>query len=171
MLIRHEHNLNISFKDALHLRVSVLEPHQPPPPSGVVTIITAKLDGGFMFTAEGPHMAYTLPDGLQVNLKVQYQDAGGNSAKIDGNPVWSSSNPEVASITPTPGNPLIANLLAHSIGTAQVIVKADADLDDDEQRTLISTLDVEVVAGEAVAGVISPAGEPAPPSPGGPGRR
>lgn len=168
MLIRHEHNLNLNFKGPLRL---ILDQDPLPEPSGPVAIITTKLDGGFTLTAKGSHMAYTLPDGLQVNLKVQYQDAAGNPAHIDGNPVWSSSNPEVATITPTPGNPFIANLLAVSIGTAQVIVKADADLDDDEQRTLVSTLDVEVVAGEAVSGTISPAGEPAPPSPGGPGRR
>lgn len=114
-------------------------------------------------------MAYTLQDGLQVLLKVEFLDAGGNHAKVDGDPRWSSSNPENCTVTVTPGNPYLATLLGVQPGEAQVIVEADADLDEGEERQIVCTMDVSIVAGEAVVGVISPSGEPSPPSPGGPG--
>lgn len=111
-------------------------------------------------------MAYTLQNDMQVLLQVQFQDVDGNPAKVDGDPVWSSSDDLVASITPAAGNPFLATLLGTGMGNAQVIVEADADTGDGV-RSLVCTLDVTIIAGEAVGGVISPAGEPSPPSPGG----
>ena len=111
-------------------------------------------------------MAYTLPNGQQVLLKVEFLDDEGNHATIDGKPQWSSSNPDVAKVTVTPGNPYLAELLGDSVGNAQVIVQADADLGDGT-REVVCTLDVSIVGGEAVIGQITPASEPAPPSQGG----
>ena len=137
-----------------------------PPPAGAV-FVSATVNG-FTVRARGTDMAYTLQDGLQVQLKVEFLDAGGNHAKVDGDPMWSSSNPETCEVTVSPGNPYLATLLGVQPGDAQVIVEADADLGDGT-RQVICTLDVSVVPGEAVVGVISPSGEAGPPSPGGPG--
>jgi hypothetical protein len=110
---------------------------------------------------------YTLPNDKQVTLKVEFLDAKGNHAVVDSDPIWSSSDTNVAVVTVSPGNPYLANLSGGpAIGTAQVIVKADADLGEGV-REVMCTLDVEIVGGEAVVGTISPASEPAPPSPGG----
>jgi hypothetical protein len=134
-----------------------------------VAVITSTLPNGMSITAKGPQMAYTLPIDLQVLLQVQFQDAKGNPAQIDGDPEWSSSDPNIAKVVVTPGNPYLANLAGGTAtGNAQVIVSADAAIGD-EVREIICTMDVTVVGGEAVVGVISPASEPAPPSPGGPG--
>lgn len=147
------------------IRLVVTEP--PPEPPGAV-VITAQA-GGFTVTAKGPQMAYTLPADMQVLLKVQFQDSKGNPATIDGDPVWSSSDTAIATATATPGNPFLAQLMPGTdIGNCQVKVEADADLGEGV-RPVLCTMDVTVVGGEAVVGVISPSGEPAPPSPGGPG--
>ena len=114
-------------------------------------------------------MTYTLPNDKQVTLKVEFQDAKGQHATIDGDPAWSSSDTNFVQVSATPGNPYLANLSAVGPpGSAQVVVKADAELDDGV-REIVCTMDVEVIGGEAVVGVISPVSEPAPPSPGGDG--
>jgi hypothetical protein len=156
----------LRFPDPLVVEhhVRVCEPL--PEPTGAVWV--SATFGGVTVTAKGPSMAYTLPVGLQVQLKVEFLDAAGNHAKVDGDPMWSSSNPDICSVAAEPGNPYLAHLLGVDIGAAQVIVEADADLGDGV-REVVCTLDVNIVAGEAVIGVITPSGEPAPPSPGGPG--
>jgi hypothetical protein len=161
MKIRLDHHLH--FDTPIWLSVIELEP-PPPPPSGSV-VISAKIEG-FVVTAKGPHMAYTLPADKQVLLKVEFLDAKGNHATVDGDPSWSSSDPNVATAEATPGNPWLADLKPVSVGTCQVKVEADADLGEGV-RPVLCTMDVEVVGGEAVVGVISPASEQAPPSPGG----
>jgi hypothetical protein len=96
----------------------------------------------------------------QVNVQVAYVDKGGNPAAIDGEVTWSSSNDAIVSVSSQ--GPDIANVMAMStLGSAQVTASADADLGAGT-RTLLTLLDVTVVAGEAVAGTISPIGTPGP---------
>lgn len=76
-------------------------------------------------------------------------DAKGNPAALDGVPQWTTSDAAVASITPA-ADGLSAVVTALSLGTAQIGVVADADLDSGETRELTGTLDVEVKAAEAV---------------------
>lgn len=155
-----------------HLHVSFDTPlvliHTPPPepgPGAVVAVITATMPP-FTVTAKGPRMAYTLPVDKQVTLKVEFLDAKGNHATVDGDPAWSSSNTGIATAKATPGNPWLAQLLPVKPGNCQVVVKADADLGGG-MREIMCTMDVTVVAGEAVVGQITPASDPAPPSAGG----
>lgn len=147
----------IRFATPLQLLVDVAV---PPEPSGeVLAIVTATLDGGFAFTAKGQTMAYTLPDGMQVALKIAYEDAEGNAAKVDGAVEWSSANEDIAHVIVEGSDGLDVTLLGLKVGTTQITATADADLGDGT-RSLITTLDVDVVAGEAVAGSITPSGEP-----------
>lgn len=148
--------LDVRFLNPLTLRCD-----QPATPSGSV-LISATCDG-FTATGKGPEMAYTLPADKQVTLKVEFLDAKGNHATVDGDPTWSSSNEDVATATATPGNPWLAQLMPVAPGTCQVLCEADADLGDGV-REVLCTMDVEVVGGEAVIGTISPASDPAPPS-------
>jgi hypothetical protein len=105
-------------------------------------------------------MAYNMPVQTQVDVQVAYEDKGGNPAAIDGEVSWTSSNDAVVSVHSL--GPDIANVMAMStLGTAQVTAHADADLGTGV-RTLLTLLDVTVVAGEAVAGTISPIGTPGP---------
>jgi hypothetical protein len=117
---------------------------------------------GFHVTAKGDDMAYTLADGNQVNVKISYVDAQGNDATVDGDVTWSSSDDAVATVTVDDNDSTVAVVAASgTIGQAQIVAKADADLGDGT-RELITTMDVEVVAGEAIAGAIAPVGPSSP---------
>lgn len=118
--------------------------------------------GAFTVTAKGDDMAYTLPDGNQVNVKISYLDAQGNAASVDGDVEWSSSDEAVATLTVDPTDSSLATVAASgTLGQVQIIAKADADLGGGV-RELITTMDVDVVAGEAVAGTITPVGASVP---------
>jgi len=118
----------------------------------------------FTVTARGDDMAYTLPSRMQAHVQVAYVDASGNPATVDGDVVWGSSDDNVASVTVDPTDSTKATVGAVGpIGQVQVTASADADLGQGV-RTLVTPMDVTVVAGEAVSGTISPVGpvEPIP---------
>lgn len=116
----------------------------------------------FSITAKGDAMAYTLPDGNEVRVKITYVDAQGNTAMIDGEVEWSSSDETIATVEADPDDSAEAVVGATgALGQVQITARADADLGEGE-RQLITTMDVEVVAGEAVTGTIQPVGSSAP---------
>jgi len=122
-------------------------------------IVTLRYDR-FTVTARGEDMAYTLPDGNKVEVKIEYVDSQGNAAAVDGDVEWSSSNTDIVTVEVDPDDPQKATVAATeggTIGQAQIIATADADLGAGV-REIITTMDVEVVAGEAVAGTITPVG-------------
>jgi len=97
---------------------------------------------------------------MKVGLQVAYVDANGNPAKVDGDPRWEESDKNIILLQVDPQNAFQATLhTVGPLGQAQVKVGADADLGEGV-KPIISLLDVEVVAGEAVAGVITPVGAP-----------
>jgi hypothetical protein len=105
-------------------------------------------------------MAYTLPVGKQVHVQVSYVDSAGNPAVVDGLVAWDSSDQNIVDVLVDDTDSTLAIVRAEGkVGLCQVTATADADLGLGT-RTLITTMDVEVVAGEAVAGSITPVGEP-----------
>lgn len=94
-------------------------------------------------------MALLLTDTQKVTLTIQPVDAKGYPARLDGVPVWTVSDTAVANLVPSVDG-LSCEVLAGFPGTAQVVVEADADLDEGEVRVLQGTLDLIVEAGEAV---------------------
>ena len=109
-------------------------------------------------------MSYTLASGMQVKVGVRYVDAAGNPAQIDGDVVWASSDESVVIVFVNSTDSTKAVLrTAGPVGQVQVTAVADADLGDGV-RHLVTPMDVTVVAGEAVSGVIEPSG-PAEPIP------
>jgi hypothetical protein len=134
---------------------------RPPPPSGDV-IVTARYER-FTVTAKGSHMAYTLPVGMKITVEISYVDAAGNPAEVDDpGPIWDTANPTIVTITPDQADPTKCEIAAPSTtGSAQVTATADVDLGDGV-KSLITTLDLTVVAGEAVAGQIDVIGTPEP---------
>jgi hypothetical protein len=90
-----------------------------------------------------------LQNDQQVTASIQPVDAKGNPAKVDGAPEWSSSSEGVAVVKAAPDG-LSATVAGIDIGTCQINVKADADLGEGV-TALTGTLDVEVLAGSAVA--------------------
>jgi hypothetical protein len=118
----------------------------------------------FTITAKGDVM-YTLPVDNLVNMQVGYVDSAGNPAKVDGDVEWASSDEALVTVEVDAQDSTIVRVIpAGKLGQVQVTATADADLGDGV-RQLITTCDIDVVAGEAVAGTVSPIGEPQPIAP------
>ena len=118
--------------------------------------------GSFKATAEVDHMAYTLPIDKFIEVQIAYVDSHGNPAVVDGDVAWASSNPAVLAVVVDPADSTHATVTPQGgLSSAQVVATADADLGAGI-RQIITTLDVTLVAGEAVAGTISVDGDPQP---------
>jgi hypothetical protein len=117
---------------------------------------------GFVITAEGEHVMYTLPVDHTVKMQVAYTDAKGNPATIDGLVAWESSDASIVAVTVDADDSTICRVIpVGPVGQVQVTAKCDADLGDGV-RELLTICDIEIVGGEAVAGSIQPVGEPDP---------
>jgi uncharacterized protein YjdB len=90
-----------------------------------------------------------LTDTQQVTCSLDPRNSKGNPATLDGVPVWSTSDEAIATVEAA-ADGLTALVKAVTVGTAQISVVADADLDVGEQREITGLLDIEVKAGEAV---------------------
>lgn len=124
-------------------------------------IMTVAYDG-FTIKAKGDDMAYKLPNDHFISVAVSYVDAKGNPATVDGDCVWDVSDEAIITVTVDTSDSTHATVTpTGQIGQAQLSVTADADLGTGI-RTIITTSDIEVVAGEAVTGTIAPVGEPQP---------
>lgn len=105
-------------------------------------------------------MAFVLKDIEKVALSVTPVTAAGNPAKVDGAPAWSSSDESVVTVEAAADGLSAYAISTGKLGTAQVNVKADADLGDGVKE-IVGTLDIEVQASEAVSlGVNAGAAEP-----------
>ena len=107
------------------------------------------------YSVTGENMAATMSAGSRATVSVEWKDTGGRPVKVDGPTKWVSSVPATVQIEPSTGNPQIANLFAPgAIGNSQIQATADADLGDG-QKAVTATLDITVIAGEAVGGDIT----------------
>jgi hypothetical protein len=165
--------MEISF--ATPLRVQVQVQQQPPAQPKGKGVFTLKMGA---HTIKGENMASTMTSGTLGTVSVQWVDAGGNPAPVDGPTAWATSDASIVSIQtqpgappggpPTPGNPNICNLYAPGpIGTASIQATADADMGPDV-KSITAVLDITVIGGQAVAGTLTFTQGPAgPPSGGG----
>jgi hypothetical protein len=146
--------LEISFGSPLRI---VVAKEETPEIFSVLKIT----DGLLSVSAKGDVML-TLPIVYKIGLQVAYVDAGGNPAVVDGDVAWSSSDPTILVITVDPSDSTTCVITStDNIGQVQVTAIADADLGSGV-RQLTTLCDVTVVAGEAVAGTISPVGDAVP---------
>jgi hypothetical protein len=106
-------------------------------------------------------MAYNLPIDKQVQVAVQWLDSRGNPAAVDGAVSWESSDETIAGVSVGTDTSTAVIIPGSNLGTAQISASADADLGEGVVE-VICTLDVSVVAGQAVSGTISPTGPPEP---------
>ena len=108
---------------------------------------------------------YTLSVDNLVKMQVSYVDAGGNPAKVDGPVQWVSSDTNLVTVAVDSQDSTIVMVTpVGKLGQVQVTATADADLGSGV-RSLITTSDIDVVAGEAVAGTIQPIGDQEPIAP------
>jgi hypothetical protein len=130
------------------------------PPPDIFALIAVTYDR-FTLTAKG-HVMYTLPVDKMVKMQVSYVDAEGNPAAVDGDVEWTSSDESICTVTPETGDStIVAVVPLGPVGQVQITATADADLGSGT-RELITVADISIVAGEAVAGTISPVGTPMP---------
>jgi hypothetical protein len=155
--------IDISGTIAINGSIS-LSLEQPP---AIISIVTTRLNG-FSVRAQGDKMAYTLPSAMQIEVGVQYTDAAGNPATVDDAVVWNSSDETILTVSVVAGPPagypnggVCVVQAVGPIGQAQITATADADLGAGT-KNITTLLDVQVIAGEAVAGVIAPIGDPSP---------
>ena len=81
---------------------------------------------------------------------------------VDGPVVWTSSDDNILNVTVDPSDSSLCTVQSlTTVGQAQVVATADADIGTGV-KTLVTTMDVSVVAGEAVAGTITPVGSASP---------
>lgn len=99
-------------------------------------------------------MTLLLTDEQDCPLTVEFKTAAGNPAKVDGVPTLTSSNAAVAELQVAEDG-LSALIVSKGLGSSQVVLVADADLGEG-LREVTATLDLEVVAAEAVtAGLVA----------------
>lgn len=98
-------------------------------------------------------MALLLTDSQEVDLGVEYLDKKGNTAKVDGDPRWASSDESKLVVSMVNGSEATIKAVG-PLGAAQISVTADADLGDGVKE-IIGVFDIEVVAGEAVSANVS----------------
>jgi len=105
-------------------------------------------------------MAYTLPIDKKIDVAVAYVDAKGNLVDLpQGNVTWETSDVAILTAIPDAEDDQQCELLPTGpIGTAQVTCTGR----NPNGEEIIATLDVTLVAGDAVTGTIQPVGEPQP---------
>ncbi len=86
-------------------------------------------------------------------VSIKPVDIKGNPAAVDGVPVWGVSADGTVSLFPSDDG-LSCDVVGVAPGTVQVNVSADADLGTGV-KTITGTLDVEVIAAEAVGFAIT----------------
>jgi len=140
-----------------------IEFETPAAPSCVVatTIDGIRITSTTTSTTGKDKMAYTLPIDKQVEVAVQWLDAKGNPAAVDGAVAWSTSDTTIADVTVETDTSRATIVPGTNLGTAQISAAADADLGAGVTE-VICVLDVTVVAGQAVSGTISPTGPAVP---------
>jgi hypothetical protein len=94
-------------------------------------------------------MAQSFTIGAVIQGTPVWTDAAGNVTIVDSIIGWETSDATLATIDANG----IATLLA--VGTVQLRVRADADLDEGEVRELVLLGDIEILAAEAVAGTLT----------------
>lgn len=95
-------------------------------------------------------MSLILTDIQKVALSIKPVSAAGNPAPVDGKPEWVSSAPDVVTVEAAEDGMSAVVMTTGKLGTAQVAVKADADLGEGVVE-ITGVLDVEVKASAAVS--------------------
>jgi hypothetical protein len=156
--------IDLSFLTPLTVHVLQTPPSAPDSGHrGTRAIFTFQIDN---LKCKGENMAVSLPAGYFAPVSVQWVDAYGNPAPVQGDTAWASSDPTIAEVTVGTGNSLVATI--HSLGPiGNVSVQATADADMGEGvKAITAALDVTVIGGQASGGTIDVAHWAPTPPPG-----
>jgi hypothetical protein len=146
--------LEISFGTPLRL---IVEQAQP------ATIVPRlKIKSGPLILETGGPFVFTMPIDYYIDLQVSYVDQGGNPAAVDGDVTWTSSDESIVLVSVDDSNSMKCRMTSlGKTGQVQISATADADLGSGVTE-LVTLMDVSIVAGEAVAGTITPFGTAQP---------
>lgn len=104
----------------------------------------------FRTIIQGDLTMLTLTDTQQVTLFINPTDKKNHPSELDGPPVWTSSDPTVATVEAAPDGLSALVKATDNLGPVQVNVVADVVMGE-EVKPLVGVLDVTVVAGETVS--------------------
>ena len=108
-------------------------------------------------------MKFTLPIDRTASGAVAYVDKNGGDAPIDGTPTMSVSDDTLLALEQ---NGAAFKLKPTGVrGSAQVTIKADADLSGDGVEEVITLIELDLVGGKAVAGNVTLELDPLEPPP------
>lgn len=125
--------------------------HQPAR-CGRIQFSSAAFAGGS--TIKGIIMAFVLRDDQRVTVSITPVDARGNAAQLGSVPAWVDATGQT-DLEPSADGLSCIVIPKGVLGTTQINVSADADLGDGVV-TISGTLDLEIVAGQAVGFAINP---------------
>lgn len=86
--------------------------------------------------------------GRAKRARLRIVDKHQNPARLDGVPVWESSNPDILTVTPDDDGMSCLIKSVGGMGTAQITVRADADLGEGVTE-LMGAVALDVMAGQA----------------------
>jgi hypothetical protein len=114
-----------------------------------LTVVIGPIREQRIVSEEVRSMSLIITDTQQVELSISPVDRRGNPTRLDGSPVWDSTDNSIVKVVPQPGEPLRAIASAvGKLGRSQVNVRADAQRGDGV-REIFAVVDIEVVAGDA----------------------
>jgi hypothetical protein len=114
-----------------------------------------------------PGLPINLHDDKQKVLTIKPKDARGNDAPIDGAPVWSTSNSELVTLTPSADGLSCTVTPVGPLGTCTISVTGDADLGPGV-KAFTGSRDVMITGDGAVTFEIEEGAETDIPPAGGP---
>lgn len=123
-----------------------------------LAFVTVMPDGSTLVIGAND-MQLTLTDEQKVSFTLVARTKAGNPAPLDGLPSWVVSDPDVLSLEVSEDGYTATVAATGQLGTAQLSVTVDADMDEEEVREITGTCDIVVVAAEAHTIQLQP-GEP-----------
>jgi hypothetical protein len=103
-----------------------------------------------------PQMAQTLSNEKYYSASISYQTESGRVAKVDGVPIWESSDPAVFEIKNVSADGLSAEIWPADAadGVAELKITADADLGAGVTQ-IVTPVGIECRPAQAVAGTVT----------------
>lgn len=102
-------------------------------------------------------MAFDLPADKFTVVSIELKDKKGNPAAVDGVPAWATDNTEVLALEPAADGMSCKVTAVGTLTATPVVVQVTCDADLGEgTKPVIGTLEVNVVAGEALQVSLTP---------------
>jgi hypothetical protein len=120
----------------------------PPRPRGIFELTIGNQ------VVRGENMASTMTAGTKASAVVKWVDMMGHPAKVSGDTHWETSDDEIVTVEVDHSDSNHATITSVGpVGPAQIQATVDSDLSENVHH-ITALLDLTVISGQAVAGVI-----------------